>query len=170
VQRLSRAPRSRRAVATVELALLLPFLLVVLLGLWEVGRLIQVQQTLNNAAREGARVAAQGLTIKDSSTELVGATTGNVNVQDTIKNYLREAGIDTTGIQVTFTYLSGDTSLTQPYQAVKGQRFRVAVTLPFNNVRWTLLSLTNTSQMNASVEWRSVVDDPFNLDTNIPSW
>jgi ABC-2 type transport system ATP-binding protein len=47
---------ARRGVAVVELAVLLPFLLVVLLGIWEVGRLIEVQQILNNAAREGARI------------------------------------------------------------------------------------------------------------------
>src|SRR5215470_4385094 len=53
----TRPARPRRdAAAVVELALLLPFLLVVNLGIWEVGRLIQVQQVLNNAAREGARL------------------------------------------------------------------------------------------------------------------
>src|SRR5205085_12679859 len=57
----------RRGAAVVELALLLPFLLVVLVGIWEVGRLIQVQQALNNAAREGAGLAAPGEIINQTS-------------------------------------------------------------------------------------------------------
>ncbi len=161
----------RRGVAVVELALVLPFLLVVVVGIWEVGRLIQVQQVLNNAAREGARLAAQGLIInKDSNPTEIHVSTGSPNVESTIRNYLREAGIDTTGLTVTFGYTSGDTGLTEPHEAEKGQHFRITVTLPFNNVRWTFLSLTDITTLNASVDWQSLVDEPFTLDTNIPSW
>jgi Flp pilus assembly protein TadG len=51
----------RRGIAAVELALLLPFLLMLLLGTWEVGRMLQIQQSLTNAAREGGRQASTGL-------------------------------------------------------------------------------------------------------------
>jgi Flp pilus assembly protein TadG len=165
------APQGRRGIAVVELALVLPFLLIVIIGVWEVGRMVQVQQVMDNAAREGARLAAQGLIIDQTSayTEIK-VHSGNPSVESTIANYLREAGIDTTGMQVTFTYLTGNTGNTEPYQATKGQRYRITVTLPFNNVRWTLLSLTNRTQLNATVEWQSLVDDPFTLDTTIPNW
>ena len=36
---------------------------------------------------------------------------------------------------VNFTFVTGDTSLTDPYQAVKGQRYRIDVTLPMSSVR-----------------------------------
>ena len=62
-----RPPRSRGAAAAVEFALVLPVLVTLMVGLWEVGRIIQVQQVLSNAAREGARVAAQGQTINSTS-------------------------------------------------------------------------------------------------------
>lgn len=44
--------------AMIELALLLPLLLLVLFGITEVGRAIATTATLNAAAREGARIGA----------------------------------------------------------------------------------------------------------------
>ena len=52
--------RHRRGVAAVEAALLLPLALMLMLGTWEVGRMVQVGQILENAAREGGRSAATG--------------------------------------------------------------------------------------------------------------
>lgn len=161
----------RNAVAAVELAFVLPLLLVFIIGIWEIGRLIQVQQSVNNAAREGARLAAQGLIVNPSgvSTQIM-ATTGASNVQDTVKNYLTRAGYDTTGLQVTFAFVSGNTSLTDPYQAAKGQRYTVTVTLPMSSIRWTLLSLSGMTTLGATVTWESLVDDPFTLNTTLPTW
>ena len=46
------------AVAAAEAALITAvFLVPVLIGVWEIGRLIQVQQIVSNSAREGARLA-----------------------------------------------------------------------------------------------------------------
>ena len=50
----------RTGTAAVELAVCLPFLLVLILGIWEVGRMVMVQQLIANAAREGGRQAAAG--------------------------------------------------------------------------------------------------------------
>jgi Flp pilus assembly protein TadG len=51
--------QARRAVAAVEFAFLSPFLLTLLFGLWQVGRIVEVMQLMDNAAREGARLASQ---------------------------------------------------------------------------------------------------------------
>jgi Flp pilus assembly protein TadG len=48
----------RRGQALVEFALIFPVLVLLLLGIFEVGRLVFAYNTLGNAAREGARVAA----------------------------------------------------------------------------------------------------------------
>ena len=48
----------RRGVAAVEFAVCLPFILLMLVGLWEVGRMVEVQQLLNNSVREGGRQAS----------------------------------------------------------------------------------------------------------------
>ena len=55
-----RVPARRDGVATVEFACCLPLLVLILFGLWEVGRFTEVQQVLWNAAREGARDASLG--------------------------------------------------------------------------------------------------------------
>src|SRR5205085_3822900 len=62
---IQQTPRSdpRRGAATVELAVLLPLLVTLLLGIWEVGRLIDVTQVLFNGAREGGRLGAVGLVL-----------------------------------------------------------------------------------------------------------
>ncbi|MCL6451435.1 MAG: pilus assembly protein [Acetobacteraceae bacterium] len=58
--RVGKAWRQGRGQAVVELALLLPVLLLVLLGIAEVGRLVAVDLALQHAAREGARLGATG--------------------------------------------------------------------------------------------------------------
>jgi hypothetical protein len=133
--------------------------------------MVHVQQILNNSAREGARLAAQGLIVnKDSEPTLIKVDEGSPNVKTTIENYLREAGIDPTGLTLSFKYLNGDKAKTQPHQATKGQKFRVYITLPMANVRWTLLSLTDVTTLEAEVDWRSLVDDPFTLNETLPTW
>jgi len=47
----------RHGATTVEMALVVPVVIMVLFGIFEYGRFLLVYQTLNNAAREGARYA-----------------------------------------------------------------------------------------------------------------
>lgn len=54
---MSTTPRDRGA-AAVEVALLLPILLVLVMGIIDFGRALHAQITLTQAAREGVRVAA----------------------------------------------------------------------------------------------------------------
>ena len=53
---LQRKRRTRSGIAAVEMAAVLPAVLILLMGILEVGRLIEMQQVLTNATREGARV------------------------------------------------------------------------------------------------------------------
>jgi len=50
----------RRGTAAVELAVSAPLLLILLSGVWEVGRMVSAQQLIANAAREGGREVAAG--------------------------------------------------------------------------------------------------------------
>lgn len=56
-QGLLRRGRDERGAALLEMALTLPILLLVCVGILEFGRAYQTWQVLTNAAREGARVA-----------------------------------------------------------------------------------------------------------------
>jgi Flp pilus assembly protein TadG len=171
-------PLSRRGTAALEFAWVGPFLFFLVLGVWEVGRLIQVHQILTNATREGARQAAQGqvINLTGSFTQFTANSSPSTNyptdtssVTATVANYLNAAGISTTGLNVTFQYLTGNTGNTQPYQASKGQTFRVTSTLPTTSFRWTVMSLTGRTAITTSVDWLSMIDDPFVVDATIPT-
>src|SRR5688500_17367158 len=88
-----RRPAPRRGAALVELALLLPLVLTLLLGVREVGRMIEVQQAVSNAAREGGRQAATG-------------TRTTAQVQQAVINCLANSGLPTAGVKVTVVNVS----------------------------------------------------------------
>ena len=75
-------PRSRangeRGAALLEVALTLPLLLLVCMGIFEFGRAFQTWQVLTNAAREGARIA-------------VLPAMGSAEVESRVRNFM-EAG------------------------------------------------------------------------------
>ena len=164
--------------AAAEFAVIFPAILFPLLvGVWEVGRLIQVQQVVSNAAREGARLAAQGYTINSSgSPTQIMTSAGSPNVADTVYDYLVAAGftnLQRSDVTVTFTYLAPRTDgqpATEPYQGQKGQPFAVNVSIPWAKVRWVNLGVLNPATVDARLTWQMVVDDPFTVNDTIPTW
>src|SRR5208337_1784887 len=48
----------RRGVVAVEAAVCLPVIIILMLAMWEIGRMEQMSRIVKDAAREGARVAA----------------------------------------------------------------------------------------------------------------
>ena len=181
-------PAQRPAVAAVELAFVLPLLLGILIGVWELGRIVHVQQLLVTAARDGARLAAQGTIINTtgaytfirfepgSPPEANPATKTNPTdtppyVIDAVKNTLIGAGItDLTGIQISFEFVEGSPGRVAPFQGLKNERFKVRVSLPYDNVRWTNLSLFAPNMLTVEVYWQMMVDDPFTLNSQLPGW
>jgi hypothetical protein len=184
--RSTHTPRARDGLAAVEFAAVLPLLFLILLGAWEVGRMVQVYSILSNAAREGARLAAQGqiINLTGSYTQILVSDSdpNSPDVTSAVRNYVKTAdpnfnggaGIDTSNLTVTFTFLDNNgnpvSSPSQPWQGVKGQRFRVTATLPYNSFRWTQLNLLNLNAVTAKVDWQSMIDSPFQVDTTLPSW
>ena len=65
-----------RGAAAVEMALVLPVLLLVIGGLIDFGRLFYTQLVLSNAAREGARMVALGYNVADVTTRIDQASGG----------------------------------------------------------------------------------------------
>lgn len=60
--------KGSRGQAMVELALVLPILLMLMLGIFELGRVLGAQMIINNVAREGARNGAVGYDSAEIST------------------------------------------------------------------------------------------------------
>jgi len=85
---LFRRLRSERGAELIELALVLPILLLVFAGIVDFGVLMQRMLTLNNAAREGARIAV-----------LPGYS--QTDVQNRVTQYIREGTGDNTLSPVT---------------------------------------------------------------------
>lgn len=155
-RRWLRSP-SRKGVAAVEFACVLPLMALLLIGMWEVGRMVEVQQMLVNAAREGARQASTGN--KDTAA-----------VKATVVTYLNQKGLSfVNSTHVTVTSVS-NTSITDPSLANQLDQFRVSVTIPFNSVRWILLkSVTNVTNLTASADWYSMRDLPLTVSADIPT-
>jgi Flp pilus assembly protein TadG len=147
--------RRRRGIAAVELALLLPFILVPLLfGMWEIGRLVEVQQIVDNAAREGGRAASTGQYT-------------NAQVQQVVLNYLSAAGISTANVSPQVSSASGaDVS-----QAAQLEVLTVSLSVPYSNVQWLASNwiLSGNSSMNSTVIWYSMVNVPLTISQTIPA-
>jgi Flp pilus assembly protein TadG len=98
---------AERGAAAIEFALVLPILLLLILGIFEFGRVLNIQISLSNAAREGARVMA----IHDDQ---VTATTAAINAAPGINPAITSgqvnilpascAGVENGTVQVTIAY------------------------------------------------------------------
>src|SRR5918995_4864861 len=71
---LRRFTRSERGAVAVEMALVLPILLLCIAGIIDLGRLFFVQTMATNAAREGARMKALGYSNADTVTRVTNAS------------------------------------------------------------------------------------------------
>ena len=189
---LVRKNSRRSGTATVEAALVLSMVLVpLMIGTWEMGRVVQCQQIVSNACREGGRLAAQGRTVRTDGTPLeIKIDTDTPNVKDTVFQALYSGGlkeITRADLDVTYPDTKKAFSFTfidilpavpndpypvpmEPYQAKKNQRFRITVRLPFEKVRWVNLGIVNPTYIEYTVDWQTLVDDRFNVDDTLPGW
>jgi Flp pilus assembly protein TadG len=80
----------RRAALTVEFAVCFPVLLMFLLAIFEYGRFLMTRQLLDNAAREGARLASAnpGFNFNPSTMTSTQHTLTTLDIQTTVVNYL----------------------------------------------------------------------------------
>ncbi len=116
-----RRPR-RSGASAVEFALIAPFLVTLILGMIEFGRVMMVEQILVNAAREGARAAV-----------LPGSSASNART--VVTNYLSSSSI-TLSNPTSQVSVSPDPSTSTP-----GTAITVTITVPFNNLSWLPFSV-----------------------------
>jgi Flp pilus assembly protein TadG len=123
--------RQKRGQSVVELALVLPFLLLVLFGITEFGRAWATQNVLTSAAREGARLAV--------------VTEPNVGlVTSRVRTVCAAAGITPTGVTVV-----------APAPFDPERRVTVTVTCNFQILTGTLLGgFSGTVPLSASTTMR----------------
>ena len=152
-----RTNKSRTGTAAVELAVCLPFMLILLSGVWEVGRMVSAQQVIANAAREGGR-------------ELAAGQSSAATIQQYVVNYMLMNGV--TGVDTSMVTITNITNAarTDPTTATQLDQFRVTVTVPYSTIRWsTIAQITTASYLTASADWYSMRDSPITVNAVIPT-
>lgn len=189
----------RRGIAATEMALIAPVIILLLAGVWEVGRLIMVQNLLNETAREAARLAGSAGYFASGNhanplggtlTLIAPSTNGNYEVQKKAITYLKGAGATTTGVKVTVSNVGSSTTTktwSYTWDATAGSgtgsgydpaaaadqldTIQVTVTAPYKNFAWSPLNVIIGANTNlvASAKWASMRDVPLTISTTIPS-
>jgi Flp pilus assembly protein TadG len=150
-----RTSASRHGAAAVELALTMPIILALLLGVWEVGRIAEVENILNSAASEGARQASTG-------------TNSAAQVQTIVTNYLKWAGMPTQNVSVTVN------DVTNPSYGIDSatelDSLQITVTIPFKDVRWTGATLvtSNSTNLTATATWYAATNKAYPANPSAP--
>ena len=116
--------RKRRGTALVEMAVLLPILLLVLFGMVEYGGLFWRAEQLEATARTAVRAGA-----------VSGGTTAAVN--STISTIMTNNGLASSGYSVTL-------NPTDPSTLAVGASFTVTISVPYANVSLTSCALIPT--------------------------
>ena len=121
--------RRRSGVAAVEMALLMPILGLIVIGMFELSRGIMVKQTLTGAARKACRIGILQLY-------------GNSNIIGDATNVMQDNGFDSTlfnppttgAINITVTDPNGN-SLPEALNALSGSTISVQVVMPVTSVK-----------------------------------
>jgi Flp pilus assembly protein TadG len=147
--------RRRSGIACVELAVVITFLSTLVLGMFEIGRALQVRQILTDAARKGCRT---GIIYQY----------GNTDIVNDVTNVLRDNGFDSTtfnpsvngnsgsgaststvgSITITVTDPNGNT-LSDALDAPSGTTVSVQVSIPCSSILWIAPTwLTDTTMVS----------------------
>ncbi len=127
--------RGRRGTAAVEFAIVLPLLLILVMGILEVGRMLDVQQIMTNAVREGARHGAADAPIAD--------------VEQVVRRYLIQQGLTAAEASATVTCKTDGTT------ASGFPVYQVRVSLPISAAQWVSSPVVTSpgSQLIAEASW-----------------
>ncbi len=146
-----RKSRPRSGTAAVELALVAPLVFGLIVGLLQVGQMVQVNAIVSNAAREGARQASTGVNTY-------------AGVRSAVANYLTNAGItNQSGLTVTVYDVTQGNSGPQfnPSTANYLDQLQVTVTLPLSNVQIVPWATNPSTVISAQAVWFSNQDQAY---------
>ena len=135
VGRLERPGAGRRGAAATEMAMVLPVFIMLILGMFELGRALMIKQSLTYAAQEGCRVAI-----------LDGSTLASVRTKAT--DSLQPMGIAATSVTVT-------TNPTEPSSGGYNTPVAVTVSVPYASVSLVPSSfIPSTAVLSVTVTMR----------------
>lgn len=183
-----RAKDCRRGVAAVEFALCMPLIVLLMLGIWEVGRIAQVSNILSNGAREAARDASLGqddlqtiasnqlaylqsalpgafgqghsTSLQTPTIPLPSNTTGYTCWDNTANREL---------FTLTFTDIT-QPSVSDPTAMQKLDHYQIGLQVPYASISWnTLAQITGVTRISLVVDWASMRDAPFQVSPSLPA-
>jgi len=184
----SGAIRRRRGLAAVECGVCLPLIILILAGLWEVGRITEVQQVMWNSAREASRDASLGQdNLQAVATNLLnylqgaeqtafgkGHSTSMISPVVTLPaNTTGYTCWDNTANRELFTLTFIDktnTAVTDPTGMKQLDLYQIGVQAPYQSFRLSpLAQITGMSRVSVAVVWVSMVDSPFQIADSLPA-
>lgn len=133
------------------------------MGIWEIGRVVQIDQILKNAARHGARTAAVGNYQLTSGTTTTTVAVTATDVQTAVKSYLTANNLPTSVVNGTLITLTAKSpaTWTDPKDAKKGDLYTVKVEIPasaYAPLQYIHYFNVVTTQA-AQFSWKSANDD-----------
>jgi Flp pilus assembly protein TadG len=187
VERVGVKPR-RQGAAAVEFAVCLPILFIILFGLWEVGRTVEVQNVAWNSAREGARDASMGqanlqavatnlvLYLQSAEPSAFGQGHATSLIAPVITMPANTYGYtcwDNTANRELFTMMFTDITnpaVTDPTGMAQLDHYRITVSYPYASIGWLpVAEIMTTSRLYVAVDWVSMVDSPFTIVPSLPA-
>lgn len=124
-------PTRRKGQALVEFALILPFLIVLIMGIMEFGWLVKNQLTVANATREGARTAALGKSTSEIISSIKDATSGVPGSADNLTiSMAYDDGDATNGYHYTIPLSDTTVDGVSVNDAPPGSMIQITTTIP----------------------------------------
>jgi len=178
----------RSGAAAMEFAICSPLIFLILLGLWEVGRITEVQNVVWNSAREGARDASMGqanlqavasnllIYLQGAEPTAFGHGHHTSMIAPVVTLPAHTYGYtcwDTTAnrelFTMTFTDLS-NTNVTDPTGMSQLDHYEIGVQVPYSSIGWLpAAQVTGNTRLYVTVDWASMVDSPFQIVPNLPA-
>jgi Flp pilus assembly protein TadG len=189
LNRSSFAGQGRRdGTAAVECACCLPLLVLIMTGLWQVGRFTEVQQVMWNGGREAARDASLGQdNLEAVATNLLtylqgaeqtafgrGHSTSMIAPVVTLPaNTTGYTCWDNTANKELFTMTFTDMtnpSVTDPTGMTQLDLYQIGVQVPFSSISWSpVTQIGGMTRLKVTVVWTSLVDTPFQIAPDLPA-
>lgn len=144
-------PTGRRGAVAVEFACIAPVLLAIVVGMVELTRVYDVQNTLETAAREGARFAAL-----DRTGMMQEGQTANAKLAGDVKSFLSTMGFDPDDVTVSVVHADDPTQtfdLDDPGNDLK--LFQVQVSAPYSSVSYTPVAQESDYALSSTITFRN---------------
>ncbi|OHB66707.1 MAG: hypothetical protein A2V70_09425 [Planctomycetes bacterium RBG_13_63_9] len=149
--RRTRKRRARDGAVAVEFAFLAPVLLALVLGVAEASRLLDAQNRLATATREGARLAAM-----DRDDVLGEGQSTNEKIDADIRNFLDACGMPGDAATITISDVDDpDTPFDLDDPANDLELFRVRVELPYSSVTMVDVPVMNEIHLVSELVFRN---------------